>query len=412
MSNEFAHLTVGAAMTQAEYEAVGGHVCSSQATGDLIYASSAAQLSRLGIGTTGKVLTVVGGVPAWAIPGLLDASAWVVATDAPATLKTYATSLQAAGYPVFVCDGTNDETDIVNACTAAANGKVKLSAGTFTIGAALSVVTGTWIEGEGGGEQVSGTNLNITGTNYGITLTPNHYAMPKLHNVKITTPTLFADTALKLTMNHELWNVAVPILSGINIKAYLAGVFEGSPDMTAGSIGLSINCTKGVCFNRFGPIAVNGYETGMRIYTNRVTTGYVYFNGNQFDLITIMYAKYALKLLATSDGADATSDIGMNNFSHVEIQPKDQGDGGASTYGLWMDANAAGIKWNNFANINIWDWEGATWGISYCIYIPNDNPIASSNHCYKNYLTGFWNATAGKTHYDPVASNIFSRRSP
>ncbi len=71
MSGEFAHATIGTSMTQAEFEAVGLHVCNSQATGDLIYASSASQLSRLPIGT--GVLIVSGGIPAWGLT--LDASA-------------------------------------------------------------------------------------------------------------------------------------------------------------------------------------------------------------------------------------------------------------------------------------------------------------------------------------------------
>jgi hypothetical protein len=65
MANEFKHLSVGGEISQAEYEAVGGHVLESQATGDLIYAISTSQLSRLGIGSTGAVLTVTGGVPVW-----------------------------------------------------------------------------------------------------------------------------------------------------------------------------------------------------------------------------------------------------------------------------------------------------------------------------------------------------------
>ena len=65
MANEFVHGSVGTSLTQVEFEAVGLHVLNSQATGDLIYASSSSQLSRLGIGTTNKVLTVIGGVPAW-----------------------------------------------------------------------------------------------------------------------------------------------------------------------------------------------------------------------------------------------------------------------------------------------------------------------------------------------------------
>jgi len=65
MANEFVHATVGTSLTQLEFEAVGLHVLNSQATGDLIYASSSSQLSRLGIGSTNKVLTVIGGVPTW-----------------------------------------------------------------------------------------------------------------------------------------------------------------------------------------------------------------------------------------------------------------------------------------------------------------------------------------------------------
>ena len=41
-------------------------VATNQATGDIIYASSATVWARLGIGTTGQTLTVVAGLPAWA----------------------------------------------------------------------------------------------------------------------------------------------------------------------------------------------------------------------------------------------------------------------------------------------------------------------------------------------------------
>lgn len=39
-------------------------------------------------------------------------SYWVVASDAPAAMLAYATILQAAGAPVWVCDGTADEVQI------------------------------------------------------------------------------------------------------------------------------------------------------------------------------------------------------------------------------------------------------------------------------------------------------------
>jgi hypothetical protein len=65
MANEFKHGTVGTELTQAEYEAVGGHVVDSQAIGDLVYASSTSQLIRLGIGSTNDILMVKSGIPDW-----------------------------------------------------------------------------------------------------------------------------------------------------------------------------------------------------------------------------------------------------------------------------------------------------------------------------------------------------------
>ena len=67
MANEFKHASVGTELTQAEYEGTASHVLDSQAAGDIIYASSTTQLSRLGIGTAGKILQVNSGAsaPEW-----------------------------------------------------------------------------------------------------------------------------------------------------------------------------------------------------------------------------------------------------------------------------------------------------------------------------------------------------------
>ena len=66
MANELQHSDIGTELTKAEWEGIGTHVLDSQATGDVIYASSSSQLTRLGIGSTDQVLTVAGGVPSWA----------------------------------------------------------------------------------------------------------------------------------------------------------------------------------------------------------------------------------------------------------------------------------------------------------------------------------------------------------
>lgn len=72
MANELIHASVGTVCTQAEFEAVGLHVCNSQATGDLLYASSASQLSRLAIGAVDTVLTCNGSVPSWSATPILN----------------------------------------------------------------------------------------------------------------------------------------------------------------------------------------------------------------------------------------------------------------------------------------------------------------------------------------------------
>ena len=66
MANSLHHSSVGTSLTQAEYEAIDGHVIESQATGDILYAASASSLRRLGIsGTATHFLGITGGVPAW-----------------------------------------------------------------------------------------------------------------------------------------------------------------------------------------------------------------------------------------------------------------------------------------------------------------------------------------------------------
>tara|TARA_R110002020_G_scaffold475864_1_gene713343 strand:- start:253 stop:2184 length:1932 start_codon:yes stop_codon:yes gene_type:complete len=81
MANEFKHDSVGSQLSQTEYEAVGGHVLDSQAAGDIIYASSTSQLSRLGIGTAGQVLITNSGASAPEWSAALTGVTSIYATD-------------------------------------------------------------------------------------------------------------------------------------------------------------------------------------------------------------------------------------------------------------------------------------------------------------------------------------------
>ena len=84
MANEFRHGDVGTDLTQAEWEAVGTHILNSQATGDIIYASSSSQLSRLGKATDGNILQLASGIPAWTSSPTIGSTSWVNANHAHA----------------------------------------------------------------------------------------------------------------------------------------------------------------------------------------------------------------------------------------------------------------------------------------------------------------------------------------
>jgi hypothetical protein len=68
MANEFKHKSVSTDLSQAEWDDTAGHVFNSQATGDLMYASSSTQLTRLAIGSTGQALAVASSLPTWSTP--------------------------------------------------------------------------------------------------------------------------------------------------------------------------------------------------------------------------------------------------------------------------------------------------------------------------------------------------------
>jgi len=76
-------------------------------TGDTIYSSSGSTPARLGIGSTGQVLTVAAGIPSWATPasgGPANATA-VVATTQTTTSSSF-TDLATSGPAVTLTTGT------------------------------------------------------------------------------------------------------------------------------------------------------------------------------------------------------------------------------------------------------------------------------------------------------------------
>ena len=125
--------------------AQGGSGFSTYTTGDIVYSSATNVLSKLGIGTTGQILTVVGGVPAW------GSSAPAVAHAL--TMNNSGTG--AASGTTF--DGSAIETISYNTIGAS---PLAGSASLITVG---TITTGTW-NGTAIGATHGGTGLTSATT--------------------------------------------------------------------------------------------------------------------------------------------------------------------------------------------------------------------------------------------------------
>lgn len=134
-------------------ETNGGTAQSTYATGDLLYASGANTLAKRTIGTTGQVLTVSGGVPAWAsLPSSVTSFSAGTTGLTPSTGTSGAVTL--AGTLAIANGGTG--------ATSAAAARTALGAGTVS---SVTVSAGT---GMSGGGTVTGSGT-ITLTNAGAT---------------------------------------------------------------------------------------------------------------------------------------------------------------------------------------------------------------------------------------------------
>ena len=84
MANELRHADVGTALSKTEWESTTGHIFNSQAAGDIMYASSTSQLSRLAIGSAATLLATNSGAtaPEWIAQSAITALTGLVTIGA------------------------------------------------------------------------------------------------------------------------------------------------------------------------------------------------------------------------------------------------------------------------------------------------------------------------------------------
>jgi hypothetical protein len=122
-----------------EYESAGQHILDNQTTGDIVYAADSGNLTRLPIGTTGQMLGVSGGIPAWGVGTGRTASYVIAASDATPLQKSQAD---------VILTGTNDQVTINAALVTAnaTNGEVYCIGTTFDIAAQINVLPNTELD--------------------------------------------------------------------------------------------------------------------------------------------------------------------------------------------------------------------------------------------------------------------------
>ena len=178
MANEFKHKSVGSELSQTEYESTTGHnFGSNQAIGDLLYASSTTALLRLGIGATGAVLTVTGGIPTW------DATWTPTGHLIPATDDSYDLGSASAAWQDLFLEGDITLTDA---------GTLATSAGALTV---TSAAAATWSTSAGA--------LTLNGTG-GVVLQEGGAAIISISDARAVTTANTASIALDATGVIEL----------------------------------------------------------------------------------------------------------------------------------------------------------------------------------------------------------------
>ena len=119
----------------------GGTAQSTYTTGDLLYASGTNTLAKRGIGSTGQVLTVTGGVPTWATPAAGDVTS-VTASSPLASSGGSTPNISFTG-TLPVANGGTGQTSYTNGQLLIGNTSGNtLTKATLTAGAGISVTNG------------------------------------------------------------------------------------------------------------------------------------------------------------------------------------------------------------------------------------------------------------------------------
>jgi len=226
MANEFIHIDPGAILTKAEFELITGHQFNSQATGDILYASTSTQLSRLGVGSNTNVLEITGGVPAW----VASSGTGSVARVTSPTFVTPALGTPSALVGTNISGTASSLTAGTVTTNANLTGHVTSSGNAAVLGSFTSAQLATALTNEtGSGLAVFGTSPTLVTPALG---TP---ASGVMTNVSGTAASLTAGAATALATARTIGGTSFDGTGNIAIttNANLTGVVTSSGNATA-----------------------------------------------------------------------------------------------------------------------------------------------------------------------------------
>ena len=171
MANELTHKDPGSELTQAEYVTSDGtgHVFESQATGDILYASSSTVLSRLAKGSDGNVLELASGLPAWTASPTIGSTSWANANHAHAASNSGGTiAITATTGTLAVGNGGTGATTLNNLITLSTH-----TTGNFVATVANATNGGTTIANSGSENAAVTITVNLNGVAAGTVAVAN-----------------------------------------------------------------------------------------------------------------------------------------------------------------------------------------------------------------------------------------------
>jgi hypothetical protein len=157
----------------------GGTGITTMTTGDLLYGNGSDTIAALGIGTTGQILQIAGGMPTWAATSSLN----IINKDTVITVAASDTPAAELANADYFADGTDDEITIQAALDSvpSTGGTVQLLSGTFNVGTttyngdSIRIATSsTRLVGSGRGTIIyvqNGTHSNLASSHYIINVT-------------------------------------------------------------------------------------------------------------------------------------------------------------------------------------------------------------------------------------------------